>query len=207
MLSEDQFARIIADSIKEDGIGGNDFLAIVKKVLPIKKDFYKNIPSENTLKYFQEVVDNGDLEIGSDEDFIPMASKEYWNQPNNSSFIYVMRILPAIREKYPKLYKKVFDASTKQIKMPAGLDDASKKDPNKVTIWNEVEKVDKEEASGKTGKMKSFLKMNDRERRDFIEKELDNMENNNQITQAEANSMRPVPVLNAVSKFLGKFIR
>ena len=205
-MTFEELAEVVSDSIKEDGIDGNEFAVTIKNLLRAKGDFYKEVPNIDRFKFFKEIVDNGDVDLPTDEDYKPLTSESYWGQPDKQSFIYVARILPAIRQKYPKLYRKIFNGT--DITMPAGLDDASKKDQNKVTIWNEVEKSDESAISGREPGGNSFRRMNNAEKGRVITDMVKSMEDSGRLTSAEAKSITDSSAkLRAVSEIILKFLQ
>ena len=206
-MTDNELAGIVADSIKKYGTNNNDnkFLYYIKKLIGGNRNLFSTVDA-NRLQFFRKLLVNGDLQgIDIDgEDIRPMLTQDYWKQPDDATFAYVARILPQIREKYPKCYKKVFNGTSL---LPAGTDDASKKNPNAKTIWNEVEKVDNAASTGKTGRSKAYAMMNKEEKKDLIKKDLKSLVDTKQISDSDANQISNSPkTLEIISNILGKHI-
>lgn len=147
MMTLDQFVKQNMAYINKGEALDSKYFNAVKNILAKSKNFYMNIKDADQLNTFRLLVDNDDtvFEKGTDADYEPPATKSYWDRPDKFSFMYTSKILPALRKKFPRVYKQVFDG--KNI-LPAGVDEQSKKLPQLKTIWNLVAEAEAQNMSG-----------------------------------------------------------
>jgi len=157
-MTRENFANFLLFTFANDTVDPNRNKTLKKMQAALNKNpkFYQNIPNNDYLNIFRNQVQME--QIDADENVI--ASKSFWNQPNDESFKYVLRALPLIKKHYKEAYKEIVNEQG-EIVLPAGLDSINQ--PNKKTIYNLVNsydaKDDKDDIDITSNLSKNFQKL------------------------------------------------
>lgn len=212
-MQDSDLIEILKKSIKEDGAQDNGFLQIIKNIfstaVDVSKPNFLQPIDKKKMDLFYEFYSHDDLPEFDDEDYKAMVVADYWNNPKDlQEFIYEIKALPLIRERYPRLYDVIV---TDNSIYPPGLDEQSKKNPDLHTIWNEVEKAEKGKytkgASG-GGFGTKFKNMSYQDRRKLVQNNLSQMVDSGDLDKNVADQVKNSDAsLKAIIAFLQKFLR
>ncbi len=203
-MTREEFANFLLFTFANDTVDPNRNKTLAKMQSALKQNptFYENIPDVKYLEQFRKQVQFE--RIDADENVL--TSKSFWNQPDEKSFTYVLRVLPLVKKNYPEAYDKIVN-SEGEIILPAGVDKESLQQPNKKTIYNVVASYDAKNSKSNnintsSSLAKKFNNLSLEQQTDFIRKNLKELDKNLNTINVNDDAQ-----LANVAKFISNFLK